>query len=63
LEAEPLHSLLDSAVPGWQESEAARDVLAKKVNKDKVMFLLGKKLSFNIFLFIKLAKKLGLGFG
>jgi electron-transferring-flavoprotein dehydrogenase len=63
LEAEPLYSLLDSAVPQWQESEAAKDVLAKKVNKDKVLFLLGKKLSFNIFLFIKLAKELGLGFG
>jgi len=63
LEAEPLHTLLDSAVPGWQDSEPAKDVLAEKVSKDNVMFFLGKKMSFNIFFVIKLAKKLGLGFG
>ena len=63
LEGEALHTLLDSAVPDWQESEAAKDVLGKKVDKDNVMFFLGKKLSFNIFFMIKLAKRLGLGFG
>jgi len=63
LEAEALHTLLDSAVPGWQDSDAAKDVLGKKVNKDNVMFFLGRKLSFNIFFVIKLAKRLGLSFG
>ena len=63
LEAEPLHTLLDSAVPGWQDSEPAKDVLANKVSKDNVMFLLGKKISLNIFFCVKLAKKFGLGFG
>ena len=63
LEAEPLHTLLDSAVPGWQDSDAAKDVLASKVDKDNIMFLLGKKLSFNIFFMIKLAKIFRLGFG
>ena len=63
LEPEPLHTLLDSAVPGWQQSSPARDVLAKKVNEDNVMFFLGKKLSFNIFSAIRLAGLLGLGFG
>jgi len=63
LEAEPLHTLLDSAVPGWQESDAAKDVLASKIDKDDIMFLLGKKLAFNIFFVIKLCKSLGLGFG
>ena len=63
LEAEPFHTLLDSAVPGWQESEVAKDVLTKKVNKDNVMFFLGKKLSFNILSVIKLAKMFRLGFG
>ncbi|MGA1980313.1 MAG: electron-transfer flavoprotein:ubiquinone oxidoreductase [Sedimentisphaerales bacterium] len=63
LEAEPLHALLNSAVPGWQDSELAKDVLAKKVSKDNVMFFLGKNMSFNIFFAIKLARKLGLGFG
>jgi electron-transferring-flavoprotein dehydrogenase len=63
LEAEPLHTLLDEAVPGWRESDEARTVLGSKIDKDDVMFLLGRKLSFNIFFAIKLAKLLGLGFG
>jgi electron-transferring-flavoprotein dehydrogenase len=63
LEAEPLHTLLDSAAPGWQESDAAKDVLANKIDKDDIMFLLGKKMAFNIFFAIKLCKSLGLGFG
>jgi electron-transferring-flavoprotein dehydrogenase len=63
LEAEPLHTLLDSAAPGWRESDAAKDVLASKIDKDDIMFLLGKKLAFNIFFAIKLCKSLRLGFG
>ncbi len=63
LEAEPLHTLLDSAAAGWRDSETARDVLAKKVDKDNVMFFLGKKLSFNILPAIKLARLFRLGFG
>ena len=63
LEAEPLHTLLDSAVPGWQDSDAAKDVLARIIDKDDIMFLLGKKLAFNIFFMIKLARAFGLGFG
>jgi electron-transferring-flavoprotein dehydrogenase len=63
LELEPLHSLLDAAVGQWRDSEDAKDVLEGKVSKDNVMFLLGKKLSFNILFIIKLARMLGLGFG
>jgi electron-transferring-flavoprotein dehydrogenase len=63
LEAEPLHTLLDTTIPGWRDGEQGKDVLAEKVSKDNVMFFLGKKLSFNIFFAIKLARKLGLGFG
>jgi electron-transferring-flavoprotein dehydrogenase len=63
LEAGPLDKLLDSAAPGWQETEKAKDVLAKKVNKDNVMFLLGQKLSFNILFAIRLARMFRLGFG
>lgn len=63
LEAEPLHTLLDSAAPGWQDSDAAKEVLAAKIDKDDIMFLLGKKLSFNIFFMIKLARRFRLGFG
>ena len=63
LEAEPLHTLLDSAAPGWRDSDEAKEVLAAKIDKDNVMFFLGTKLSFNILFAIKLAKKFGLGFG
>ena len=63
LEPEPLHTLLNSAVPDWQDSDQAKDVLAAKIKKDNVMFLLGKSFSFNIFFAIKLAKIFGLGFG
>jgi len=63
LEAQPMHILLDSAVPGWQQSDEAKDVLARKIDKDEVMFFLGKTLSFNIISIIKLAKRLGLAFG
>jgi len=63
LEAEALHELLDSAAEDWRQSEAAKEVLAKKVDKDDVMFMLGRYLSFNIFSVIKMAKSFGLGFG
>jgi len=63
LEPEPLHTLLDSAAPGWQDTDAAKEVLASKIDKDDIMFLLGKKLAFNIFFAINLAKTFRLGFG
>jgi len=62
LEAEPLHTLLNSARPGWQETDAAKEVLATKVDKDDIMFLT-KKHAFGIFSAIRLAKLLRLGFG
>lgn len=63
LEAEPLHTLLDSAVPDWRDTDSAKDVLANKIDKDDIMFLLGRKLAFNIFFVIELAKAFDLGFG
>jgi len=63
LEAEPLHTLLDSAVPGWPDSEAAKDVLANVIDKDDIMFLLGKKSAFNISFAIEWCKAFDLGFG
>ena len=63
LEVEALHRLLDSAAAGWQDNEAAKDVLARKVHEDDVMFFLGKKLAFNIFFVIKLAKIFRLSVG
>jgi electron-transferring-flavoprotein dehydrogenase len=63
LEAEPLHTLLDTAVPNWRDSDTAKDVLANKMCENNVMFFLGKKMSLNIFFAIKLAKIFRLGFG
>jgi len=63
LEPEPLHALLNSAAPGWEDSEPAKDVLANVIEKDDIMFLLGRKIAFNIFFAMKLGKALGLGFG
>jgi len=63
LEPDALHRLLDAAVPNWQQTDQAKDVLANKIDKDDIMFLLGKKFAFNIFFFMKLAKKFGLGPG
>jgi electron-transferring-flavoprotein dehydrogenase len=63
LEPEPLHTLLDSAAPGWQDTDDAKEVLANKIDKDDIMFLLGKKLAFNIFFVINLARSFRLGFG
>ncbi len=63
LEKEPLHTLLNGASPGWQNTDAAKDVLANTIDKDDVLFLLGKKFGINIHIAIRLAKLLGVGFG
>jgi electron-transferring-flavoprotein dehydrogenase len=63
LEPQPFHTLLDSAVPGWQDTDAAKEVLANRIDKDNIMFLLGRKLAFNIFFAIRLSKIFRLGFG
>ncbi len=63
LEPEPFHTLMNAAAPGWRESDPAKDVLANIIDKDDIMFLLGRKLAFNIFFAMKLGKALGLGFG
>jgi electron-transferring-flavoprotein dehydrogenase len=63
LEPQPLHTLFDSAVPGWQDTDAAKEVLANKIDKDNIMFFLGRKLAFNIFFAIRLSKIFRLGFG
>ena len=63
LEAEPLHSLLDAAKPDWRETDEAKRVLANVIDKDDIMFLLGKSGAFNIFPMMKMGKSLGMGFG
>ncbi len=63
LEPEPLHTLLDSANPEWRDTDSAKDVLSNKIDKDDILFMLGQKLSFNIFFAVNLAKTFRLGFG
>jgi len=63
LEVEALSQLLDDVVPDWEKSEDAADVLGNKIDKDDVMFFLGRHLGFNISIFMKLARKLHLGIG
>ncbi len=63
LEAEPLHSLLNSADFEWRDSDEAKEVLAHIIDKDDIMFLLGKNMAFNIFFALRLAKFFRLGFG
>jgi len=63
LEKEPLHSLLDAAKPDWRETAEAKDVLANVIDKDDIMFLLGKNMSFNIFWALKMARSMGIGWG
>jgi electron-transferring-flavoprotein dehydrogenase len=63
LEAEPLATLLDAAKPGWRETDEAKLVLANVIDKDDIMFLLGRSTAFGIFLMIKMARVMGLGFG
>jgi len=63
LEPQPLFTLLDRAWSGWQNSDLAKEILASKITKDDVLFLLGEKLSFNITIGLKLAKLMHLGFG
>jgi len=62
LEPQPLHTLLDSAVPGWQDTDTAKELLAKKVSKDNIMFFT-KKFAFGISPIIKLTAIFHLGFG
>ncbi|MHC4926155.1 MAG: electron transfer flavoprotein-ubiquinone oxidoreductase [Planctomycetota bacterium] len=63
LEPAALGRLMDPVDPDWKESDDAKNVLVSTIDKDDVLFLLGKKFSFNIHFAISMAKKLGLGFG
>jgi electron-transferring-flavoprotein dehydrogenase len=63
LEKEPLSTLLDTARPGWRDADEAKQVFANVIDKDDIMFLLGRHGAFKIFPMIKLARRLGLAFG
>jgi len=61
LEPEPFHALLDAAKPDWRDTPEAKEILANVIDKDDIMFFLGKKMSFNIYKLLKLAGKFGVG--
>ena len=63
LEAEPLHSLLDAASPGWRDTDVAKQVLANRIDRDNIMFLPCNKTALNIFPMVQLARVFHLGFG
>ncbi len=63
LEKEPLSTLLDAAQPGWRQTDEAKLVLANVIDKDDILFLLGTGGRFPLFWAMKIARKLGLGFG
>ena len=62
LEKDALHKLLDMVAPDLARSERAAKVL-NTVDKDDVLFLLGKSMAFNIIKVIHIARAMKLGFG
>jgi electron-transferring-flavoprotein dehydrogenase len=62
LELEPLKVLLDSASPGWEQTDEAKKLLEQKIHKDDFVFLT-KRHSMNMSLGIKAAKAFHLGIG
>jgi len=63
LEPKAIGRLMDPVDANWADSEDAKNVLLSKVNRDDVMFLLGKKAAFKIEAAIKAAKMFKLAFG
>ena len=63
LEKHAISKLLDDIVPEWEKSDEAAEVLGNEIDKDDIMFLLSKHFSFNISVFMRLARKLHLGIG
>jgi electron-transferring-flavoprotein dehydrogenase len=62
LESEPIHKLLDMAVADWRNSEQAKQMLARKVEADDVLFMTNK-FALKINPMIQIGKLLHLGFG
>lgn len=63
MEKQQLHDLLDATVPNWQDSDEAKDLLARTIDNDNVFMFLGPKFKISLVPFIKISKKLGLGLG
>jgi electron-transferring-flavoprotein dehydrogenase len=63
LEKHALDQLLDPVIGDWQNSDEAAEALGNVIEKDDVLFLLGRGLAFNISVFLRLARKLRLPVG
>jgi electron-transferring-flavoprotein dehydrogenase len=63
LEPKAIAKLMNPVDANWADSEHAKGVLLSKVNRDDVMFLLGKSGAFKIESAIKAAKAFKLAFG
>jgi electron-transferring-flavoprotein dehydrogenase len=62
LDSDCLDQLLNPVDKNWKETPSAKDVLAYKIDKDNLLFMLGKNLAFPISIAIKLAKIFRLNF-
>ncbi|MDH7598653.1 MAG: electron-transfer flavoprotein:ubiquinone oxidoreductase [Sedimentisphaerales bacterium] len=63
LEPGPLFSLLDEAAPGWQDSPAGAQLLARPVRKDQILWLPNRKRALEVQWALQVAKGLGLCLG
>ncbi|HQH28200.1 MAG TPA: NAD(P)/FAD-dependent oxidoreductase, partial [Oligoflexia bacterium] len=63
LEPEAAHRILALVKDNWQEDEGVKEVLARKVERDDVLFLPGKSWSLNLTPLIRAASALNLGPG
>ena len=62
-ELKALAELLDSIDKNWRTSDDVKELLANRVEKDHILFMLGGKLALDISFAVKIAKLLKLGFG
>ncbi len=63
VEQETLNDLFDEICENWKDDEDICKLLSKKVEKDNIMFLLGKKLAVNIYPILRIANKLKISIG
>jgi len=63
LELAPLAALLDEAEPAWRASDPARDLLARPVERDDVLFFPTRRRAVSMMPVIKAARLLHLGLG
>jgi electron-transferring-flavoprotein dehydrogenase len=63
LESDAVNELKKLIVESKQEDESITKIFSKTVEQDDVIFLFGKKVKFNVSLFIRIAKLFKLGIG